>query len=202
MTIWTNRRSNRIGNSSRGFQNTFLLSLKQRLALLPGARLCKEVWVDIPLFWKVAYILKWHFERTQNSELTVVFLAVFSKGYSILLYPSGFFDEKVVNNHYYSSICNVSVFKMYSLSLAFNNLPWSNLALDFLCPLWFCFYGILCLNVSIFKFGKYSAIISSNIFSTLFSLSSPSDIPFICLIILSNLTRHFHFPKSFFCSSS
>lgn len=83
-------------------------------------------------------------------------------------------DEKVVVNHRCFSICIVSIFKIYSLPLAFNNLPCCILALGFLVHCSCCLYSILYLNILFIKFRKHSIITSWN---AQFSVFFPSDIP-------------------------
>ena len=140
-TMGINTRSNRTGNS-REFQNSFWLSLKQCLALVPGARLYKEGWVNTALFWEVAIILKQQFSKNTQFWVDSYPFCIFKRLFhSFLSFMAS--DEKVAINHHCSSIGNVSAFKTYSLSLAFNNLPQCNLALEFLCSLWFCLHGIL-----------------------------------------------------------
>ena len=140
-TVGINTRSNRTGNS-REFQNSFWLSLKQCLALVPGARLCKEGWVNPALFWEVAIILKQHFSKDTQFWVDSCSFCIFKRLlHSFLSFTAP--DEKVAINRHCSSGGNVSAFKTYSLSLTFNNLPRCNLALEFPCSLWFCLHGIL-----------------------------------------------------------
>ena len=140
-TVGINTRSNRTGNS-REFQNSFWLSLKQCLALVPGARLCKEGWVNPALFWEVAIILKQHFSKDTQFWVDSCSFCIFKRLlHSFLSFTAP--DEKVAINRHCSSGGNVSAFKTYSLSLTFNNLPHCNLALEFPCSLWFCLHGIL-----------------------------------------------------------
>ena len=137
-TVGINTRSNRTGNS-REFQNSFWLSLKQCLALVPGARLCKEGWVNPALFWEVAIILKQHFSKDTQFWVDSCSFCIFKRLlHSFLSFTAP--DEKVAINSHCSSGGNVSAFKTYSLSLTFNNLPHCNLALEFPCSLWFCLH--------------------------------------------------------------
>ena len=67
----------------------------------------------------------------------------------------------------------------------------------------FILFGIPCASctwmcVSFFRFGEISDIISSNTFSTLLSLSSPSGIPIVCRLACFILSHRSHMLLSFF----
>ena len=101
-------------------------------------------------------------------------------------------------------ICNFSLdaFNILSLSLIFVILFTVHLdvfLLGFICP------GTLCTSWTLFTIffpilGKFSAIISSDIFSDPFSLSSPSGVLIMWMLIHLMLSQRSLRLSSFFCS--
>ena len=103
---------------------------------------------------------------------------------------------------------SLAAFNIFSLNLIFFSLIYMCLSVLFLG---FILYGTLCtswtwLTISFPMLGKFSTIISSNIFSDPFFFSSSSGTPiiwrFVCLVLSSGLWDCFQFFSFFFLYSA
>ena len=110
----------------------------------------------------------------------ILFFHHLKKNVSLVSWLYSFWCEICNNLNYFSPVGSVpfflAIFKIFSLPLVFCSFIMLDMSMDFLdfilfeayCTFWICRY------VSFTLFGIFSAIISSNDFSSLYSISSLS----------------------------